>query len=135
MNEQKMDAAGNAITGTIQLSAQLPNGKQIQVSSYIYDQEALQSINDRTDILHDVMDRQRMKASIPMLEAEVKKCQQILTDHRNFFEGIQGKQRDGKTLVSTEKEALKNADKTLQHKADELIQAQDALNDARKAVA
>jgi hypothetical protein len=135
MNEQKMDAAGNAITGTIQLSAQLPNGKQIQISSYIYDQEAVQSINDRTDILHEVMDRQRMKASIPMLEAEAKKCEQVLADHRDFYQSIEAKQREGKPLVSTEKEALKNMDRTIQHKVDDLLKAQDALADAKKAVA
>ena len=57
-----IDESQVAVTGNFTLTANLPNGKNFSVSGYLYSGESMESINDRVDILHDVVDRQRTRA-------------------------------------------------------------------------
>ena len=136
MEEKKIiDQSTTPISGTVNLRGTLPNGKEITLQGYLYYGEDIKSINERLDILHDVMDRQRMRASIPLAEAEVERCAKILEQHNEFYNGILAKAQDGGKLSSTEKKAIEESAANLKHKGEDLEKARKALADAKKAAA
>lgn len=70
-DQSPLNPAGNAVTGNFQLQAQMPNGKAFSVSGYLFDGESVESVNSRLDLLHGIVDRVRMRAEIPELEAKL----------------------------------------------------------------
>jgi len=58
---EKEIADGVLTTGNFTIQAQLPNGKNITMSGYIYSHNTPEDISKQIDIYHDVVDRQRLK--------------------------------------------------------------------------
>lgn len=107
MNE---NPATQAITGNFTLQAQLPQGKMFTINGYIYDGESVESINQRVDLLHDVVDRQRTRAEIPEIEAKVNQTIEMLSDNAKHYGILLARRDKGQTLKSNEKLMLEQMD-------------------------
>lgn len=104
MSEQTINPAGLAVTGNFQLNAQMPNGKAFSISGYIYDTESKESLDARVDLLHDVLDRQRLRAEIPELEAKHAQGVLQLTSMRDILLAQDAKIKEGIKLTGAERQ-------------------------------
>ena len=135
MSEPEMqDPATLAVTGNYSLQAQLPNGKTFSVSGYLYNKESIESINQRIDLLHDVVDRQRLRAEIPELEAKRDQMIKQLDQMRDHMAGLERKKDAGGKLSSQEKLALDNIRQSLSKVMEEIDKGTSAIADAKKKV-
>ena len=102
--------AGMAVTGNFSLNAQLGAnaGKSMVISGYLYDGESIGSVNDRVDAMHTIMDRQRLRAEIPELEAKRDQMIQQMDQMRDHLTGLEAKQGLGGKLTSQDKLAMQN---------------------------
>lgn len=120
-----------AVTGNFSLSAQMPDGKSFSVQGYIYDTESMESLNQRVDLLHDVMDRQRLRAEIPALEAKRDQMIKQLDQMREHMAGLEQKKDAGGKLSSQEKLALSNIQQSLSKVQEEIAKGTQAIADAK----
>jgi chromosome segregation ATPase len=131
----KENIASQAVMGNFSLSAQLPNGKTFSVSGYIIDGESFESLNERVDILHDVVDRQRTRAEIPELEAKRDQMIKQLDQMREHMMGLEAKQNDGRKLTSQEKLSLTNISASLSKVQEEIDKGSAAIAAAKAQIA
>ena len=120
-----------AVTGNFSLQAQLPNGKSFSVQGYIYDTESIESLTQRIDLLHDVVDRQRLRAEIPELEAKRDQMIKQLDQMKEHMSGLERKKNDGGKLSSQEKLALANIQQSLSKVLEEIQKGTQAIADAK----
>ena len=132
----KQSAAGYAVTGNFSINAQLPSGKTISVSGYLYDEESIESVNGRLDILHDVVDRQRTRAEIPELEAKRDQMIKNLAQMLEHMEGVAAKkaQNPKSKLNGQEQLALDNLNVSVEKARVEIDRGAEAILVARKFV-
>lgn len=130
----ELNPAGNAVTGNFTLQCQMPNGKSFNISGYIYDQESVESLNGRVDILHDVMDRQRTRSEIPELEAKRDQMVRQMIQMREVMAELEAKQSEGKKLSSQEKLTLQNMAVSLTKVSSEVDKGGVEIEEARKKV-
>ena len=126
--------AALAVTGNFQLNATMPNGKQFSISGYIFDKESVDSLNDRVDKLHDVLDRQRTRAEIPELEAKRDQMARALGNMRDVLLGLKAKQDTGAKLTSQEKLTLQNMEVSIKKQAESIEEGTAAIAEARQKV-
>jgi hypothetical protein len=103
---EAIDPAQQPLMGSFTLQAQLPQGKSFTVQGYLYAGEAIESINDRVDLLHDVVDRQRTRAEIPEIEAELEKVLKQLEGNKVHYALLLAKRDKGQKLTQQEKQQL-----------------------------
>src|SRR5690348_12123839 len=109
MSNAAQDVAEGALTtGNFTLQAQMPMGKTITVSGYIYSTSTLEAINKQVDLLHDVVDRQRLRAEIPELEAKLEQRYIQMGQLRDLMLQLGKKADEGKKLSSAEKTQYDN---------------------------
>ena len=65
------DNDGGRVAGSYTLTAQLPNGKQLTLSGYILADDGVDDLNKRLDVAAQVVERQRLAAEVPELEAKL----------------------------------------------------------------
>jgi len=123
-----------AVTGNFSLQAQLPNGKTFSVSGYLYDSESLESVNQRVDLMHDVLDRQRLRAEIPELEAKRDQMIKQLDQMRDHMAGLERKKETSGKLSSQEKLSLDNIGQSISKVLEEIEKGGKAIADAKKKV-
>ena len=123
---------GAAITGNFSLDVQLANsGKKLTISGYMYDGESVQSLNDRLDIVHDVADRQRVRAEIPELEAARDQKAKQLYQMKEVMTELEGRVAGGAKLSSQEKKTLRNLGLNLTLIEADLEKGSAAVADAK----
>lgn len=123
---------GAAITGNFSLDVQLANsGKKLTISGYMYDGESVQSLNDRLDIVHDVADRQRVRAEIPELEAARDQKAKQLYQMKEVMTELEGRVAGGAKLSSQEKQTLRNLGLNLTLIEADLEKGSAAVADAK----
>jgi len=88
------EGAARPIMGNFNLTAQLPNGRGIQVSGYVFDGESLESLNQRMDVVQDAIERQRSRAEIPELEVKKEQLVGHLKGLREALADLEEKQRN-----------------------------------------
>ena len=130
--EQVID--GEMVTGNFTLQAQMPNGKSITMSGYIFDKNDQDEVNKRLDFFHDVMDRQRLKAEIPELEAKLKQRYIALGQLREGLAELEAKQKNGKNLTSVEKKNLGAMSTTIGKIKEDIADGEKAIADAKVKV-
>lgn len=123
--------AGNAVTGNFTLTATLPQGKSFNVSGYLYDGESLESVNQRVDLLHDVLDRQRTRAELPELEVKLEQSIQRLDDIKMHYAVILKKKDGGKGLATNEKQALEVMDVNVEKHTSDIEKGREAIAAAK----
>ena len=128
------DTAAQAVLGNFQLSAALPQGKSINVQGYLMAGESVESLNQRLDLLHDVMDRQRTRAEIPELEVKLEQSMKRLDEIRGHYTALNDKKANGKTLTSAEKSAISVQDVNINHIMEDIEKGRVAIADAKAKV-
>jgi rRNA processing protein Krr1/Pno1 len=124
---EKLDTATRAITGQFTLSAQLLSGKNISVVGYLYDGEALASVNERVDMLMDVIDRQRTRSEIPELEAQIEKQNQQIEQMLPVYETLAHKATGAGRLAGTEKQTLTQLESNIKMHRDNIARGEAAI--------
>lgn len=140
--EHTHDAAQQAVLGNFQLTAQLPDGKQFNVSGYLFSGESIESLNQRLDLLHGVVDRQRTLAEIPELEKKMDAAVKRLAEYRGFCDALVAKQQAVKakgsgpkvTLSSQEKQQLDVMDINIKKLLEDIEEGKRTIAEARAKV-
>jgi hypothetical protein len=100
---------GLLTTGSFTIQAQMPQGKSITMSGYIYSTSSTEAINKQVDLFSDVIDRARTKAEIPELEVKLQQRFVALEQQLSHIEMLQSKSKDGaKKLATNEAKMLEN---------------------------
>lgn len=133
--EHTQQAAAQAVTGNFELSANMPNGKSLRISGYIYDGETRESLDQRLDLLGTVVDRQRTIAEIPELELKVSASIDRLDELRAHYKVLlDKKERTPKGLSSQEKSALDVMDVNVNHQMETIEKGRRAVAEAKAKV-
>lgn len=130
-----LDTAAQPITGQFTLQAQLPQGKSFSVTGYVYDGESKQSLNQRIDLLHDVLDRQRTRAEIPEIEAKVNQTIEQLKGNRIAYALMLDKRDNGLKLTQQEKEALRVMDVNNKAYEERIAEGRQRVEEMRAEIA
>ena len=118
-------------TGNFTIQAQMPMGKTITVSGYIYSKNTADEISKQVDMLHDVVDRQRLRSEIPELEAKLEQRYATLSQMRDILESLKAKQDGGVKLSSSEKKQIGDMDIAIRRTNDDIEKGQQAVKDAK----
>lgn len=127
------NTAQNAITGNFNLTAQLAgsSGRTIAIAGYIYDGESKESLNDRLDILQEIIERQRSRAEIPELEAKREQMVKGLAQARDVLAELEEKQKSG-SISSQERMNLRNIRTNIEKVSEEIDKGSEAIAEAKK---
>ena len=122
-----------AIIGNFNLSAQMPNGRTMNVAGYLYEGEDEASVNDRIDMLSSVMERQRKRMEVPELEVKLDQLERGLVQQLEAYNAILTRQQDGKKIPSADASHLKQYPVTIKHIESEIEKGKKAIEDAKIA--
>lgn len=128
-----VNPAQQAITGQFSLTAQLAgsSGRTMGVTGYIYDGESIQSLNDRLDMLQEVIERQRTRAEIPELEAKREQMIKGMHQAREVLADLEERAKTG-SLSSQERMNLKNMKVNIAKVTEEIDKGTEAIHEAKK---
>jgi hypothetical protein len=112
LGDNNSDAAlGRAVEGTISLTAQLPNGKSIQMSGYVLTGDTLSDINIKLDVMVAAIERQRLIAEVPELEVKLLQLMDARTQMQAILETTSAKSKKTSQDVQHETTARINIKK------------------------
>lgn len=120
------------VLGNFTIQAQAPMGKTFTVSGYIYAGQGKKEVNQQIDLLHDVIDRQRLKAELPELEARLDQRIQALTDIKDHFMKLEEQKRNGVKMSTAVRTNYENAQVTMKKLSEEIQKGVDAISDAKE---
>ncbi len=124
--------AEGTVMGNFQLGAQLPNGRTIQISGYLFYKESMESINERIDLLQAVTERQRVRCEIPVLEGARDQLLQAIKDSENALVSLEDRQLKGAKMTSQEKLNMNNLKTSIKSLQDRLPKAEAAVSEAKQ---
>lgn len=125
---------GDMTIGNFTLQAQMPLGKSITMSGYIYSKSTPEAINKQIDMMHDVLDRQRLRAEIPELEIKLDQRVVQLGQIRDHMVMLGNKKEAGKSLTSQEKKMLDELAVNTERLKEDIVKGQKAIDDAKAKV-
>lgn len=131
--KQESVLSGALVTGNFTINAQLPMGKSITVSGYLYEGESVESVNHRVNLFHDIVDFQRTRSEIPELEAKKDQMVVQLGQMRDVLAELEVKKHDGK-LSSQEKQMLVNMSNSITKVTEEIEKGEKAIASAKAKV-
>lgn len=134
MNDVNVNPAGNAVTGNFTIQATLPQGKQVTFSGYLYDGESIESVNQRVDLLHDAIDRQRTRAEIPELEVILENSMKRLVEIKQHYAVLLDKKAQGNKLSTQEKQALDVMDINVKKHAEDIEIGREKIAAAKATI-
>lgn len=135
MEQKKQESvlSGALVTGNFTIQAQMPMGKTITVSGYLYEGESIESVNGRVNIFHDIVDFQRTRAEIPELEAKLDQRVVQLGQMRDALTELEAKKLNGK-LSSQEKQMLGNMETSIVKVMEDIAKGEEAVAAAKAKV-
>ena len=128
--EQKI-AEGELVTGNFTIQAQMPMGKSITVSGYIYAHNTKAEVNKQLDFLHDVVDRQRLRSEIPELEAKLDQRFVQLRQLKEALAELQSKS-EKKKLTAQQQTQCDQLMTNVRVLNEDIDKGQKALADSKK---
>ena len=132
--KQEGTLQGALVTGNFSIQATMPNGKTINVSGYLYEGESVESVNNRVNLFHDIVDHQRTRSEIPELEARRDQGIQALSQMKDVLAGLEAKQKNGGKLTSQEKLTIQNMGTNITRVSEDIEKGEKAISDAKKKV-
>jgi hypothetical protein len=128
----KPNPAQQAITGNFNLTAQLAgqSGRTMAIAGYIYDGESKESLNDRIDLLQEIIERQRARAEIPELEAKREQMIKGLQQARDVLAELEEKNQSG-SISSQERMNLRNMRTNIGKVSEEIDKGTEAIKEAK----
>ena len=123
-----------AITGNFTLNAQLAgaSGRSIAVAGYIYEGESQESLNARLDILQEVIERQKIRAEIPELEAKREQMVKGLDQAREILADLEERRKKGERLSSQELLNVQNIRVNIAKVSTEIDKGAAAIQEAKR---
>ena len=131
--KQESVLSGALVTGNFTINAQLPMGKSITVSGYLYEGESVESVNNRVNLFHDIVDFQRTRAEIPELEAKKDQMVVQLGRMKDVLAELEVKKVNGK-LSSQDKQMLINMANSITKVTEEIAKGEKAIAEAKAKV-
>lgn len=125
-------APAQTIFGNFNLQAQLPNGRSITISGYVFEGESVESLNDRLDQMQESIERQRARCELPELEAKLEMLDKQMRDYLEHLEGIEQKSKTAQTLSSQEKMTLSQRKVNMDRFKREAEKGQEAIVVAKR---
>lgn len=125
---------GALVTGNFSIQATMPNGKTINVSGYLYEGESVESVNNRVNLFHDIVDFQRTRSEIPELEARRDQGVVALNQMKDVLASLEAKQKNGGKLTSQEKLTIQNMGTNITRVTEDIEKGEKAIFDAKKKV-
>lgn len=125
------DNNGGAVAGSFTLSATLPNGKQLTFSGYVIQGEGDAEVNAKLDFASRAVERQRLIAEIPVLEATLQGKQDAIEQVTVQMHSLNAKLKKTGNDENQIGQHLVN----LEHLKKQVVQGQDAIDKARKLAA
>ncbi len=122
----------NTVMGNFQLAAQLPNGRNITMSGYLVSGESMESLNERLDMVQAVMERQRVRCEIPVLEGARDQLLQAIRDSEGALSSLEDRQLKGAKMTSQEKLNMNNLKTSIKSLQDRLPKAEAAVSEAKQ---
>lgn len=122
---------GDMTTGSFTIQAQMPMGKSITVSGYIYAHNTKEDIGRQVDILHDVVDRQRLRAEIPELEAKLEQRVNALASMKDVLASLNVKKGAGLKLTSSERKQIDDMTISIRRVNEDLEKGKLAIEEAK----
>jgi hypothetical protein len=122
------------VLGNFTIQAQAPMGKTFTVSGYIYAGDDKNEVNAQIDLLHDVIDRQRLKAELPELEARLEQRMQAMNDIKDHFLKLEEQKNKGIKMSTAVRTNYENAQATMKKLADEVEKGILAIADAKEKI-
>jgi len=122
------DNDGGRVAGSYTLTAQLPNGKQLTLSGYVLADDGVDDLNKRLDVAASVVERQRIAAEVPELEAKLSQRQDQLRQMETIIEELSAKDK----LNSREGETLRTMRTNLKIVHDDIDAGKAAIAKAKK---
>lgn len=123
----------STILGNFALQAQLPNGRSINITGYVFENESLESLNERLDLFQDAIERQRNRCEVDTLEAALKQRMKALEDYRDHLTALEKKQKAvGQSLSSAEKMQLNNANVNINKMLEDIEKGKEAIAEAKE---
>lgn len=131
--KQESVLSGALVTGNFTINAQLPMGKSITVSGYLYEGESVESVNNRVNLFHDIVDFQRTRAEIPELEAKKDQMVVQLGQMKDVLAELEVKKVNNK-LSSQDKQMLINMANSITKVTEEIAKGEKAIAEAKAKV-
>lgn len=130
----KDDVSDKAVMGNYQLTATMANGKTFNVSGYLFSGESVESINGRVDLLHEVMDRQRVRAEIPELEIVRENKITHLSQQEKVLAGLLEQKANGEKLTSSQKQLIENMSVSITALKSDIDKGTQLIAEAKRKV-
>jgi predicted nucleic acid-binding Zn-ribbon protein len=128
----QFEGAAKPIMGNFNLTAQLPNGRGIQVSGYVFDGESIESLNGRMDLVQEAIERQRARAEIPELEAKREQMIGHMRGLKDSISEMEHRQREKHNLTSQEELNLRNHRTNITRINEEIEKGGEAIAVAKR---
>lgn len=126
--------AQQAITGTVTLSAALGDatGRSMNIQAYAYDGESKESLEARIDLFQEVIERQKLRCEIPVLEATVEQRVKGLEQARDVLAELERRHKNGERLTSQELLNVNNLRVSVKKQSEDIGKGMERIADAKR---
>lgn len=126
--------AQQAITGQFTINAQLAgsSGRAMSFVGYVYDGESKESVEQRIDILQEIIERQRVRSEIPELEAKREQMLKGMEQARQVLAELEDRQKTGDKLSSQDQMTIKNMRVNIGKVNEEIEKGAEAIKEAKR---
>ena len=87
------------VLGNFQITLPAPNGASLQISGYVYADESRDSLDERIDVMREVLVRQQQALEIPVLEERMAQLERTKTQIMEAYADLLEKQKIGRAHV------------------------------------
>jgi len=122
-----------AVLGNFQINLPAPNGASVSISGYVYEDESLESLNERMDTCREALSRQQAILEVPVLQKEVEALERMLDEHRKAYADLLERFKVKDKLTSQEQAQLTNLPVQLKQIEAKLKEGQGKIASVKKA--
>lgn len=135
MNLGETNDSSRVIAGNFTMTAQLPNGKSLNIAGYLFAGEGEDDFNQKLDFTARAIDRQRLIAEVPELEAKLQQLIDAREQMLNILGTFANVAKAGGKLSSQQKSSEKTAQDNIKTLDKQIARGEEAVQKARDAVA
>lgn len=132
---EPVTAPARQAVGQFTVTLNLTQQRGITMVGYVYDDDSSNDVHKRIDFYQSVLDRQFIRADLVNKRAQIAGHVQNLANFKQHYDGLVRKQKAGKVLPSTEKDALRNYDTSVAQISDAIDSLKAAIAEGEKQLA
>ena len=103
------------IIGDFQINSATGQGQQIAIKGFLFNKDTAKEINERIDMMQDVLKRQVARQDIITKEGQRQAMLDNLETHKKQVAEIAAERNKGRKLTSQQKQVLDNNDHSVNH--------------------